>query len=76
VSRGNLVLHLSEFHGDSTPGSVAVVEMKGIEEFHREIMAKNYKPNRPGLDNTPWNSKGMQVIDPFGNRIRFNESNA
>jgi catechol 2,3-dioxygenase-like lactoylglutathione lyase family enzyme len=76
VSRGGLQLHLSEHHGDSTPGSVVFVEMKGIEEFHRELMAKNYKYNRPGLDQTPWNSRCVNVIDPFGNRIRFNEFNA
>ena len=73
VSRGNLVLHLSEHHGDSTPGSVVFVDMQGIEEFHREIMAKSYKYNRPGLELTQWNSKCVSVIDPFGNRIRFNE---
>jgi catechol 2,3-dioxygenase-like lactoylglutathione lyase family enzyme len=75
VSRGSLQLHLSEHHGDSTPGSVVFVEMKGIEEFHREIMAKNYKYNRPGLDQAPWNSRCVNVIDPFGNWIRFNEFN-
>jgi catechol 2,3-dioxygenase-like lactoylglutathione lyase family enzyme len=73
VSRGNLVLHLSEHHGDSTPGAVVFVDMKGIEDFHRELLAKNYKYNRPGLELTEWNSKCVSVIDPFGNRIRFNE---
>jgi hypothetical protein len=47
--------------------------MKGIEDFHRELLAKNYKYNRPGLELTEWNSKCVSVIDPFGNRIRFNE---
>ncbi|HEY6306210.1 MAG TPA: glyoxalase superfamily protein [Candidatus Angelobacter sp.] len=73
VSRDGLSLHLSEHHGDSTPGSVVHVEMRGIEDFHREITAKKYKFNCPGLDLTPWNSKCVSVIDPFGNRIRFNE---
>ena len=73
VSRGNLLLHLSEHHGDSTPGSAVFVEMKGVEEFHREIIAKNYKYNHPGLESTPWKSKCVNVIDPFGNRISFNE---
>ena len=73
VSRGNLVLHLSENHGDACPGSTVCVEMRGIEEFHREILAKDYKYNRPGLEQTPWKTKCSEVIDPFGNRIRFNE---
>jgi len=29
---------------------------------------------RPGLEETFHNSRGMEVIDPFGNRIRFDES--
>ncbi len=73
ISRGSLVLHLSEHHGDATPGSTACVYMQGIEEFHREIIAKKYKYNRPGLKTMPWKMKCTEVIDPFGNRIRFNE---
>jgi catechol 2,3-dioxygenase-like lactoylglutathione lyase family enzyme len=73
VSRGNLVLHLSEHHGDACPGSTVFVDMKSVEEFHGEIIAKKYKYNRPGLDLTLWNTKCVQVNDPFGNRIRFSE---
>lgn len=73
VSRGNLVLHLSEHHGDCSPHATAFVRMTGIEEFHREITAKEYSYMRPGIELAPWNAKLMQVTDPFGNRIRFNE---
>ena len=44
--------------------------MQGIEEFHAEILGKNYKYNRPGLDDTPWKTKCCEVGDPFGNRLR------
>lgn len=73
VSRGNCVLHLTEHHGDCCPGSTAFVRMTGIEEFHREISAKGYAFMRPGIELAPWGAKCMEVIDPFGNRIRFNE---
>lgn len=73
VSRGNLVLHLSEHHGDATPGAAVSVDMTGVEDFHREITAKNYNYLRPGVEQEPWNAKVMGVIDPFGNRIRFRE---
>lgn len=73
VSRGHLVLHLSEHHGDACPGSAVSVEMQGLGEFHREIVGKNYKYNRPGLEHTPWQAKCGEMIDPLGNRIRFNE---
>lgn len=74
VSRGNLVLHLSEHHGDGSPGANIRVEMIGVEEFHREIAAKNYRYFRPGIELTPWKTKETGVIDPFGNKIRFSES--
>ena len=73
VSRGNLVLHLTQCYGDCCPGSNAFVEMRGIEEFHREVSSKNYKFMRPGLSTAPWNARTMEVLDPFGNRIRLNE---
>lgn len=73
VSRGNLTLHLSEHHGDCCPGSAVFVWMTGIDEFHQELGAKNYKYLRPGLEKTFYGSKCVQVIDPFGNKIRFNE---
>lgn len=73
VSRAGLTLHLSEHHGDACPGSTVFVWMTGIEEFHRELSAKEYKYLRPGLETTFYNSKSVEVIDPFGNRIRFYE---
>jgi uncharacterized glyoxalase superfamily protein PhnB len=73
VSRGSLILHLSEHHGDCCPGSTVFVWMTGIEEFHREITSKGYSFMRPGIETTFYDSRSVEVIDPFGNRIRFNE---
>lgn len=72
VSRGGLRLHLSEHAGDATPGGNMVVYMDGIREFHAELIAKNYKFMRPGLEDEEWGLE-VQVIDPFQNRIRFME---
>lgn len=73
VSRGDLVLHISEHHGDATPGSTIFVEMTGLHEFHAEMTSRNYGFQRPGIEDAPWNAWCLQVSDPFGNRIRFNE---
>lgn len=73
VSRGNLVFHLSEHYGDGTPGAAVYVNMQGVKEFHAEISAKNYKYYRPGVARTPWNTWAMDLLDPFGNKLRFNE---
>lgn len=74
LSRGELLLHLSEHHGDCCPGSTVFVWMTGIDEFHRELTSKNYGYLRPGLETTFYDSKSVEVTDPFGNRIRFNEN--
>jgi len=73
VSREGLVLHLTEHHGDCCPGARIFVWMSGIEEFHREITSRNYNYMRPGLEVAFYNAKCVDVIDPFGNRISFNE---
>lgn len=73
ISRDGLILHLSEHHGDGSPGARLRVTMRGIKAFHDELAAKNYRYMRPGLEPTPWNTLETGVIDPFGNLIRFCE---
>ena len=72
VSRSGLTLHLSGHHGDASPGSNVVAEMKGIRQFQQELAAKNYTYMKPGIEDLPWGLV-MEVIDPFSNRIRFTE---
>ena len=72
VSRADLTLHLSEHHGDGSPGAVVFAPMTGIAAFHAEISARGYGHMRPGLEEAPWGLE-MQVWDPNGNRIRFCE---
>lgn len=74
ISRPGLTLHLSEHHGDGCPGSTIFVRVTGLAAYHAEINAKGYGYMRPGLEETFHNSRCMEVIDPFGNRIRFDES--
>ncbi|QDU27346.1 Glyoxalase-like domain protein [Anatilimnocola aggregata] len=74
ISRAGCVLHLSEHHDDCCPGSTVFIRVAGLEEYHREITGKNYGYMRPGIAKTFHQSKGMEVIDPFGNRLRFDES--
>ncbi len=73
IQRGGLVLHLSEHHGDATPGSITFVRMRAVKALHEEIMARPYANNRPGLEDAPWGLT-FEVIDPFGNRLRFAEA--
>jgi hypothetical protein len=71
VSQGNCLLHLSEHYGDACPGLTVFVRVKGVEEFQQQLLAKNYPYLRPGVDRCFEGAKIMEVIDPFGNRLRF-----
>ena len=73
VSRGPVVVHLSEHHGDATPGSTAYVRMRGVRDYHAEISGRGYRYLRPGVESREWAEAEMTVTDPFGNRIRFGE---
>ncbi|OXC73635.1 Glyoxalase family protein [Caballeronia sordidicola] len=72
VSRAGLVVHLSEHHGDASPGSTAFVTLSGVEAYQEELSSKGYRYLRPNTESLPW-GKVMTVTDPFSNRIRFCE---
>lgn len=74
ISRGGLLLHLTEHYGDCTPGAKVFVEMTGVAALHAELTAKDYNYLRPGLERAPWGATTVTVTDPFMNRIVFNES--
>lgn len=71
VSRGGMVLHLSEHHGDACPGAAMRIETGDIDALHAELTAKQYGYARPNVDDTPWGTRDMSVKDPFGNRLTF-----
>jgi uncharacterized glyoxalase superfamily protein PhnB len=73
VSRGELVLHLTEHYGDCCPGATVYARVTGLEALHAEVTAKGYAFMRPGIEVAPWHARLMEVTDPFGNRIRFCE---
>ncbi|MBB4000129.1 glyoxalase superfamily protein [Aureimonas pseudogalii] len=72
IERAGLELHLSEHHGDASPGSTAFVWTRGIQAYHAELTGKAYGYGRPAIERLPWGDQ-LQVHDPFGNRVRFCE---
>jgi uncharacterized glyoxalase superfamily protein PhnB len=70
ISKGDCVIHLSEHHGDCTPGGALRVEVDDLGSYHSELNAKQYGNSRPGIAAQPWGND-MAVADPFGNRIIF-----
>lgn len=73
VSRSGLQLHLSEHHGDASPGSTVFVWMEGVDAYRDELMAKRYTYSKPGIQEEGPGGRTLEVPDPFGNRIRFCE---
>lgn len=73
VCRGELSLHLSEHHGDGSPGANVIVETEGLDALREELLAKRYGYGRPGIVERPWGMRDLTVHDPFGNRITFSE---
>jgi uncharacterized glyoxalase superfamily protein PhnB len=71
ITRDGCTLHLSEHHGDGCPGARLRIHTSDVEAFHAELAVKNYKYNRPGLKDTPWDTREVTVLDPFGNQLTF-----
>ncbi|MFS0872366.1 glyoxalase superfamily protein [Paenibacillus xylanilyticus] len=74
ISFDSVILHLSEHHGDCTPGAALRIETDNLDAWCERLNQKNYKHARPGITDTPWGLREMTVADPFGNRIIFYES--
>lgn len=73
VSRGSLLLFLSEHFGDGTPGTKLLLRMGGLDAFHAELLGRGYRHAQPGLHDRPWGWRDMEIADPFGNRLVFSE---
>ncbi|MBY0030797.1 MULTISPECIES: glyoxalase superfamily protein [Priestia] len=73
ISLNDVILHLSEHHGDSSPGSTIRIKMNNIKKYHSTLQKKKYQYSNPSLEKTPWNTVELTVIDPFFNKIIFYE---
>lgn len=71
ISKDDCVIHLSEHHGDCSPGANLRIESTGLDEFQQQLLAKQYKCSRSGIEDTPWGTREMTIGDPFGNALSF-----
>lgn len=71
ISKGNCVFHLSEHHGDSSPGASLRIGVSDLDEYQNELANKKYKNSRPGILDQSWGTRDMAITDPFGNRLIF-----
>ncbi|CRM20264.1 MULTISPECIES: glyoxalase superfamily protein [Pseudomonas] len=73
VSLGECVLHLTEHHGDASPGSAVRIQAQGVDAYQQQLAGKDYRYAKPEVEDTPWGSREMSIKDPFGNRVVFAE---
>ena len=69
ISKDGCVIHLSEHHGDRSPGTAMRIETDELDTFQKQLLAKNYKYARPGIEKMPRGTRDMSIADPFGNRF-------
>ena len=74
ISRDSCVIHLSEHHGDCSPGSAVRIQVDDVGALNHELLLKNYRFAKPGVQSTEWKTREMVVADPFGNRLIFFET--
>lgn len=74
VSQGNCVLHLSEHHGDGSPGASVRVSVDDLNNYQKILLQKQYKGAKPDIIKQPWNTLEMNIKDPFYNKIVFYEN--
>jgi len=72
ISKNGLTLHLSE-NSRFKLEVIAFVESEGLEDFYQELVQKTSKIKIPKPEKTNWQSIQMEIKDPFGNLLRFNE---
>ena len=73
VRRDGCELHLSEHHGDATPGSAVRIETGNLAALHAEITERGHPNARPNIIEQSWGFREMMLTDPFGNRLIFCE---
>lgn len=71
VSLDGVILHLTEHHGDASPGGTVRIQKDRLKEYHAALKEKKYTYMNPGIEETPWDMKEVTVIDPFSNKIIF-----
>ena len=74
VVQNACVLHFSAHHGDCSPGAALRIDTKNLDQFQRQLLAKDYPHARPGIEATPWGTRDMAIQDPFGNRLIFSSA--
>jgi uncharacterized protein YndB with AHSA1/START domain/uncharacterized glyoxalase superfamily protein PhnB len=72
VALDGIRLHLSEHHGDASPGGAVIIEIDDARAFQRRLVEAQFGNLRPGLSQEQWGLV-VAVTDPFHNRLLFTQ---
>lgn len=68
ISRDGCAIHLSQHHGDATPGSAVRIPVADVDAFLAALPPYAYA--RPGrAEAQPWGTREITLADPAGNRV-------
>lgn len=73
ISRNGLTLHLSENKRFQT-GVIVFVESKNLNELYSDLNGSQNKIALTKPERTHWQTIQIEIEDPFGNVLRFNEN--
>ena len=77
LSLSGCTLHLSEHHGDASPGAHVRIHTDDIVAFVKVLQGKDYKFAKPGSpERQSWGLLKATMTDPFGNRLTFTQDPA
>lgn len=72
ISLEGIRIHLTEHHGDCSPGAAVRIPVTNIQAFHAAL-PRDYPFAKPGIEQAPWGTEEVTVTDPFYNRLVFYE---
>ena len=70
ISRDDCIVHLSEHHGDATPGAALRIETTALDAYCDALNAKRYN-TRGRESNRCLGGRDTSIKDPFGNKLTF-----
>jgi hypothetical protein len=73
ISKHGLIIHLSESKRFEK-NVIVFVETKNINGFHKELQERNPNDKIQDVIHTKWKTLQLEIEDPFGNLLRFNEN--
>ena len=52
ISLQDAVIHLSEHHGDASPGGAIRIKIDDVKDYHSVVLSKEYAYSKPNIENT------------------------